>query len=359
MEENSNQDVNEKTNSEEINNGGEINNNILQNNNENDVPMNNQTNDVIQNNEEKNSNNENTNTTEQSGQNTQKSSTQNSNKANNVNVNTKKKSKAPIIIVIVFIIILVLGCFAIGSVMLIFGGAFEMFGKNVNKVENIVKEIETINTNSSINNVYNNTSNSVNNTSNTNNSVNTTTSNKISNNTTNSNNKTNSSSVTDAKESTKENPLEKGTWGIASKYSTESKNYEDVYVKVTNIIRGEEAKKVVQDYFNSKSYFKYEEPKEGLEWVVLDYDLDYANFAKSSLGANADVSSSIRGIGNRSSVVYNGTTYILSSRYIGSSDYVKTQTTTGKIAFQMPIGCSDYVIELGSYSGSKAYFKGE
>lgn len=284
------------------------------------------------------------------------------NNTNNVNVNAKKKSKAPIIIVVVLIVVLLLGCLTIGGVMFAIG-MLKNFNKNeaINKIENITKVINTTNTNNSKNNTSRNTNNSLNNTSNTNknSTINNTTSNTNNTTSTNSTAQSNLSTVTDAKVSTKENPLEKGTWGIASKYSTESKEYEDVYVKVTNIVRGEEAKKAVQDYIKSKSYYKYEEPKEGLEWVVLDYDLDFANFKKSSLGANADVTASIRGIGDHSSVVYNGTTYILSSRYIGSSDYVKTQTTTGKIAFQMPIGCKDYIVQFGSYNNTNAYFKGE
>ena len=324
---------NDQANTKDINNN---NSDIIQNNNKDEIPEN----DASQNEEEKINNNEKTNMDEKNVQKVQNSSTKNS---YTINANPKKKSNVIIIIVVILIIILLLGCLIFGGVMFAALGIFN-FSKNntINKIEDIAKEIETIdtntNSNSSIDNIYN-TSNNINSTSNT--------------------NKANQSSVKDAKESTKENPLEKGTWGIASKYSTESKKYEDVYVKVTNIIRGEDAKKVVQNYASSKSYFKYEEPKEGLEWVVLDYDLDYANFTKSSLGANADVTSSIRGIGDHSSVIYNGKTYILSSRYIGSSDYVKTQTTTGKIAFQMPIGCSDYIVELGSYSGSKAYFKCE
>ena len=150
-----------------------------------------------------------------------------------------------------------------------------------------------------------------------------------------------------------------GTWGIASKYSTEDKKDEEVYVKVTKYVRGEEAKKAVQDYVNSSSFYKYEEPKEGLEWVVVDYDIDFANYKRSSLGSNARVSVSIKGAGNRSSVVYNGTTWILSSTYIGKSDYVKTQTAQGKVAFQMPIGCTDYILQFGEYNETNAFFKGE
>lgn len=50
---------------------------------------------------------------------------------------------------------------------------------------------------------------------------------------------------------------------------------------------------------------------------------------------------------------------MLFSSYIGSTNYVKTQTTSGKIAFQMPIGCTDYVLQFGEYNETNAFFKGE
>ena len=270
------------------------------------------------------------------------------------------------------IVVLLLGCLTIGGVVVgiqIFKNSSSELQKN--KIENIINDIEnktnetkniiTTNTNSynkdnnKINSITNKT-NASNNTANT--AVNNTVNNSSVNNTT-VNNTSNSLAATEAKTSTQESPLQKGVWGIASKYSTETKKYEDVYIKVTNIVRGEEAKKAVQDYVNSKTYLKYEEPKEGLEWVVLDYDLDFANYTKPSLGANADVTVSIRGVGNNSSVKYNGVTYILTSRYIGSSNYVKTQNAEGKIAFQMPIGCKDYIVQFGASNNTNAYFKCE
>lgn len=269
------------------------------------------------------------------------------------NANTKKKNKAPIIIVVVLIVVLLCGCITIGGASVVIP-MFINSSENVqkNRVENIIKNLDNSVNNTSINIVTSNAKS--NNTNVNNNTVNNSTNSNVAN-----NNISNSSEVVDAKSSTKENPLGKDTWGIASKYSTQSKENEDIYIKVTNITRGEEAKKIVQDYINSKSYLKYEEPKEGLEWVVLDYDLDFANYTKSSYGANAEVTASIKGIGDSSSVKYNGVTYILSSRYIGSADYVKTQDAKGKIAFQMPIGCKDYIVQFGTTSSTNAYFKCE
>ncbi len=268
----------------------------------------------------------------------------------NQNNNTKKKSKAPIIIVVVIIVLLLFGCVVLGVGIVGFKFITENKKGASNVIENLIDSNSNRNKSSSVNtNKNTNTNKNKNTNSNTNTNTNTNTSTDI----------TGQTTVTDAKTSSKENPLSTGTWGIASKYSTEDKKDEEVYVKVTKYVRGEEAKKAVQDYVNSSSFYKYEEPKEGLEWVVVDYDIDFANYKRSSLGSNARVSVSIKGAGNRSSVVYNGTTWILSSTYIGKSDYVKTQTAQGKVAFQMPIGCTDYILQFGEYNETNAFFKGE
>lgn len=265
------------------------------------------------------------------------------------NQNTKKKSKAPIIIIIVVIVVLLFGCIISGIVFM----GIKLF-KNVNNVNNvneIINEVKNeVGNNTTTNKITNKIGNKVNNT----------VSNSLSNNTiTNTiDSQTPSTDNGDAKTSTKDNPISKGEWGIASKYSTQNKHYEDVKVKVTNITRGEEATKAVKDFVNTSSYYKYEEPKSGLEWVVVEYDVDFSNYTMPSIGTNADVTSGVEGT-TSSSVKYNGTTWILSTTYIGSRDYVTTNKASGKIAMQMPIGCKDYLITFGAYGKTKAYIKGE
>lgn len=263
---------------------------------------------------------------------------------NSANGNKKKKSKAPIIIIVVVIVLLLFGCLISGVVFL--GIKFyndniknEITGKN-----SIVNDVRDFNTTSKNNTIRNNTSNTIRN--------------SLENNTI--ENKGANNVVTgDAKTSTKEAPLTKGEWGTAAKYSTETKGYENVNVKVTNFIRGEDAKKAVQEYMTSgSSIYKYQEPKEGLEWLVIDYDVDFADYTMSSIGANGDVSGKVEGL-TSSSIKYNGTTYITSTIFIGPKDYVKTKNTTGRLATQVPVGCSDYIVTFGAYNETKAYFKGE
>lgn len=263
---------------------------------------------------------------------------------NSANGNQKKKSKAPIIIIVVVIVLLLLGCLVSGVVF--FGIKFyndniknEITGKN-----SIVNDIRNSNITSKNNTIDNTTSNTVTNSLENNTIENTTTNNVV---------------TGDAKTSTKEAPLSKGEWGVVAKYSTETKEYENVNVKVTNFTRGEDAKKAVQDYMTSgSSIYKYQDPKEGLEWLVIDYDVDFADYTMPSIGANGDVSGKVEGL-TSSSIKYNGTTYITSTIFIGPKDYVKTKNTSGRLATQVPIGCSDYIVTFGSYNETKAYFKGE
>lgn len=171
---------------------------------------------------------------------------------------------------------------------------------------------------------------------------------------------TNEGANNSARESSLENPLQVGEWGIASKYNTETSSDQNVNVRVTNIIRGDEAKEMAKEYMSRDySIYKYEEPEAYLEWVVIEYDVDFADtYVPGELGASPNVEADITGP-DGSSVKYNGITYITSTIEIGSRDYIKAKTGSGKILTQIPIGCTDYIIQFGRYNGTTAYFQGK
>lgn len=163
-----------------------------------------------------------------------------------------------------------------------------------------------------------------------------------------------------AKESSIENPLQIGEWGIASKYNTKTSGDQNVNIRVTNVIRGEEAKKMAKEYMTSgSSIYKYEDPKAYQEWAVIEYDVDFGNtFEMSEIGASPNVNGDITGL-DGTSIKYNGITYISSVIEIGSRDYIKTKTGSGKLLTQLPIGCTDYLIQFGTYNGTNAYIRGK
>lgn len=179
--------------------------------------------------------------------------------------------------------------------------------------------------------------------------------------------KSNSSSK-DAKASTKESPLAIGEWGLANKYAGKyldeeyaDKTYIDVPVRVTKVSRGDKIINDLKKLLAEKNY-KYEDPKSSqLEWAIVEYEVDLTNVKfGGSLGTTIKIDSDIKGT-DGGSVKYDGITYILSTRDMSSSDYVKEPGVyKGKFVTQLPKNCSDYLIKLGnSYNGAESYFKGE
>lgn len=157
--------------------------------------------------------------------------------------------------------------------------------------------------------------------------------------------------------SSKSNPLSIGQWGIASKYS--SGNYVDVPVKVTNVTRGNSATQIIKNYCNSSSsIYKYEDAKEGMEWAVIDYTVDLTNIEGYSMGKDIKIDSKITGTGDNTSIHYNDTVYAVSTVNM-TSGYSKENIANGQFAVQLPIGCTDYLIALGSASHTQAFFIGK
>ena len=157
--------------------------------------------------------------------------------------------------------------------------------------------------------------------------------------------------------SSKSSPLDIGSWGIASKYSSE--NYIDVPVKVVNVTRGNSAAQMVKNYCNSRySIYKYEDAKEGMEWAVIDYTVDLTDIEGYSMGKDIRVDSKITGTGDNTSIHYKDNVYIVSTMNM-TSGYSQEDVANGQFAVQLPIGCTDYLIVLGSSSSTQAFFIGK
>lgn len=177
---------------------------------------------------------------------------------------------------------------------------------------------------------------------------------QVSNNSENTSSSSTSNSVT-SKSSSKQNPLAIGEWGISSRYL--SGEYVDVPARVTNVTRGSSAEQEVKQYLTSgSSIYKYEDAKEGMEWAVIEYNIDLTQIEKET---TAKLDAKITGTGDNTSIKYNGSTYIVSTVNMTPNNYTKGNIETCKFAVQLPIGCTDYLIVLGSSSGSQAFFAGK
>ena len=75
---------------------------------------------------------------------------------------------------------------------------------------------------------------------------------------------------------TLENPAKLGEWVEITAYSTETKAYHPVYLRILNIVRGSEAEKVAEKYNAGNNFFVYEideEDREVLEFAYIDYEV--------------------------------------------------------------------------------------
>ncbi|MBQ3414792.1 MAG: hypothetical protein IJH39_05460 [Clostridia bacterium] len=286
----------------------------------------------------------------------------------NMNQPPKKKSKAGLIIAIILGVLVLLSIPVI--ILLVVAGKFIFSAKsNIDKVSNSLSSYyneynyDDYNYNSTTNNTTKNTTKNT--TTNNTTTKNTTANNTITNNTIN-----NSTNVnTNAKASTKDAPLKINQWGLASKYVSKyvseeyaDKSYIDVPVRVTKVTRGDEAVKIIKDWCDTQSFYKYQDPKAYTEWAVFEYEVDLngVKFDDGTLGTDVKISSGIKGL-DGGTVKYNDISYSLITTDISGSERKKSQGIyKGKFIVMLPEGCKDYLVKLGdSYNGSESYFRVE
>lgn len=289
--------------------------------------------------------------------------------------NQKKNgiNKALIVVIILLVLIIIGG--SIAAIIIFNNMNNEESDSKTSKRNSIVNKVDKDedendedeeNEEEENNTVNNNTNNIQNNVSENNSVVNNVTEDENTNTTTDNN----TVSTTNARISTAENPLGLNEWGLASKYVSEylsetyaNVDYTEVPVRITNVTRGENAITIIKNWINGQSYYKYQDPKENMEWVVVDYEVDLSvlTFDPGTIGTDKKINSSVCDLDGSGGVNYNGYSYIVATTDITGSDRVKTPGIyKGQFIVQLPIGCTGYLIKMGSsYYGVESYFKVE
>lgn len=142
--------------------------------------------------------------------------------------------------------------------------------------------------------------------------------------------------------------LQVGEWGVASKYSSKSEQYEDVYVNVKRITRGEEAESIIKKHIKENKYLEYAKPSQDMEWLVVEYQINFGNFTKGKNGANSDIQTKIKGYGENEDIMLDNTIYKTTTQDISTREYTKENETIGRFVTQIPKACEQYVIVFGN-----------
>lgn len=169
-----------------------------------------------------------------------------------------------------------------------------------------------------------------------------------------------------AVEGTLDNPGLIGEWVATKTYSGETSDYHTVYFKITGVIRGEEAQKVVDDY-NAGDHFVVmnELEYDDLEYCVVTYETYFPeDFPEGEYGLySADIDLSVCNLEDSGSI---GNYIGLSSVWDISEDpedfHAGDTFTEGKAIFAMIKDFSDYLFVSSYYVDSNeysSYVKGE
>lgn len=158
-----------------------------------------------------------------------------------------------------------------------------------------------------------------------------------------------------------ENPAKVGDWLTTKQYNPVSDVYEDVYFRITDVIRGDAAMKYVDEYNASSSFLQIEiKELEGTEPCVIVYDV---KFPETWTDGGKNISNrtlTVAPCGMDGYSLDNGTVWLMQMTQNISSrdgDYRAGDTVVGnKTVATLFTGSSDYLIKVGSTEN--VYIKG-
>lgn len=156
------------------------------------------------------------------------------------------------------------------------------------------------------------------------------------------------------KENSLLNPAKKDTWLFASVYYVNENT--KIPVKLTNITKGEEAEKIVNEVVNKGTNIPPLRNQDE-EYVVIDYIIDGNGF-------NEYVSSKLniyitRQYEETRTLEKDGKLYIPQVTYITNSQDTSGKNSTSRVVVNIPKDFNEYNIVIGEETNSKAYYQGE
>ncbi|MDD6490011.1 MAG: hypothetical protein PUG48_09415 [Clostridia bacterium] len=151
-------------------------------------------------------------------------------------------------------------------------------------------------------------------------------------------------------------PLGLNSWGIVAKYNTKEHNYINVPIRITAVEHGQKATDIVKKFMSESSSYNYTEPGQDAEWVVAEYEISLDGFPVDEGGADSSITSSVTAE-NGGYFEYGDKKWSTTTVNITDGQYYFEGTVKGQIAYQMLKNRTDYVITLGEYDETQAFFK--
>lgn len=155
------------------------------------------------------------------------------------------------------------------------------------------------------------------------------------------------------------NPAKIGEWVETKKYSAEDKQYHTMYYRITGVVRGDEAKKIVDEYNAKGKVIQISElEKDDLEYGIVTYETYFPkDFPQADYGitqVDADLSlCNLEDSGAISGYIGLSTVCDISEYPSNNEFYAGDTFKDGQAAFIMIKGYKDYLIECSYYEDGK------
>lgn len=156
-------------------------------------------------------------------------------------------------------------------------------------------------------------------------------------------------------EATLEKPAKFGEWVETKKYSGQDSKYHTIYYKITGVIRGEEAKKIVDAYNAEGHMFSFKElEQEDLEYGIVTYETYFPkDFPQGDYGiteVSADLSlCNLEDSGLIANYVGLSSVWDISDTPSSNEFYAGDTFKDGRAVFAMVKGFTEYLFN-GSYN---------
>ena len=126
---------------------------------------------------------------------------------------------------------------------------------------------------------------------------------------------------------------------VVSKYNPSTKNCEEIKVKIDDIIRGEKANNILEEYNRDSEFPINLQINDDQELIVVNYTINFGNFQIGANGVSKDIEAKV-----------------CESEEKG---YTKERKVDGSFVVLIPKDLHDYKIRIGANGQKVAYFSGK
>ena len=154
-------------------------------------------------------------------------------------------------------------------------------------------------------------------------------------------------------EATVENPAKIGEWVETKTYAAEDSEYHTIYYKITDVIRGDEAQKIVDDYNSGSNVVVVNDlEQEDLEYCIVKYETYFPeDFPQAEYGiVSVDVDLSVCDIDGEGTIAnYIGLSSVWDISKNPSEFHAGDTFKDGQAVFAMVKGHTEYLFESSYY----------